>query len=325
MTMFKKTLLASVAIAVMSGLVSCSDDGDAIVKKDDGKDTLPKDTAVSVVLDDFSINKIGEIGEVDYTAQSALGFALGYVVNPGHDSLSWGGGYWFAYATPNGAKVLTFDEAGEAIAIVDSAASESAGNEEMAKMLGDDSLTFAFDCQNVDLTVTDSIDGKEVKYDYYDAAIGMGFPGDVAHLDGVAGVTKEGDGEDAKIYWNLSDLASITIDGRLQGPIRLSIGTKATGDASYGYTITGGADDADAFSKTITVEELTQPKWAIDDADMKDYIVSWDAAKSMAEGLAIALDSDADTYAGGKINSIKFNFKSSASKESAFPFLKSAK
>ncbi len=294
MTMLNRVVLSLTAVAVMTGFVGCEGPGPG-----PGGDPFPPVLTASVVLDNFEINKFDSKEDIVYTYQSNLGASLGAVVSAEQDSLKWGGGFWYAYASTNGAKVTTYNN--DAVIV----AGESAGpvnDSDLVKIFSDDTMTVELDCK--------SITGSD---DYY-AAVGVNIAGDTDHLDGSEGATVDG----SSIYWNLSELESITIDGKIQGKIRLTLGAQTTspGGGTLGFPIVGGETDLEAFKHTIVLAtDLSLPGW--DSNELK-----WDDIKAAVKELALELDTSVDDYAALKINSIVLNFKDVDAKKAAFPFIK---
>lgn len=271
----------------------------------------------SVELDKFEINKLisnANIGEKDYTNQTLLGLQLGGYVDLKQDSLTWGGGHWYPVASGNGAKVSTFGENAEEIVILDSAETGSNENEatdaDMAQLFGDDSMTVVLDC-------------KGLTGDYW-AAVGVNLAGDPEHItldggdiDGLIHIADaknpEGGTVDA-LCWDLSNLVSITIEGKVQGTISFHL-TGVKSDKNTGtvaYEIAGGAETLDSITTTFNVSEFTPAGWGG---------ANWSDIKAQVHELALELATEKDDYASIKLNAIIFNFDTKANKEATFPFL----
>lgn len=319
MAILKKSIsvLATAALAafLFTATTGCDDDPvvTTIVDDTSGNNT---DNEASVALDDFTIHP----NDTDFTIQTSLGSALGSKL----DTMAWGGGQWYAYAsgTADGdsACVYSFNEAGDPDTIVTLAAMEPADTEkDPLKMFGDSTLTVALDA-------IDAAADKEAS-SYYYAAIGCALVGDVQHLEGVTGydsITAKDVGANSNvktITWNLSNLQSITIKGKVTGAFTFNFnGVTSDGNVGVALAKVSSPDPANEtelvdLDTTISMASFEKAGW---------NGATWDEIKAKVYEVAIELNTDAT--AGGdfvslKLEKIMLNFDTKANKEAAFPFL----
>lgn len=270
----------------------------------------------TVVWDNFHINTFGDngIGEENYTAQSYLGYQLGGFIDDKNDSLSWGGGFWYSYASGNGVKIFNGDSS---YVVIDSAGTEPASsNDDMAQLLGDSTLTFVIDYRSL----------KEGSEKSSWAGVGVGLGGDVNHLDKEEGATKyeytpswDGAPLTTVIAWNLSELQSIHFRGSVQGPAKVHLkGMVESGDASKEVVV-----NFEEQGITPSTSELVPFDITVNTADLG---ATWDEIKERVEGLEIQLVSDdsegeASNYLLMKMDIIELHFENEQKKFEAFPFL----
>lgn len=280
---------------------------------------VPKTGKEIQVLDNFE--KQAVIGGDDYTLQNLLGYTLGAIVGKDAsaegDSVSWGGGQWYAYASntgsqswgdTQGASVYSYGENDAVDTIIGVEETEPSDTEnDPLVMFGDGTLSVVLDARE-----TNADDG-----DYF-AAVACGFAGDPEHMDGVEGaVVEEGD-----IFWDMSNLESVTIKMNILGAVNITFPTQATGDGSFAYSIRSEKTDTpeDAEDKEVTIElsddnsDLKQPAWTGGTA-------KWSEVSNKASGIAIEIDTEHGNFASIKVEDIKLNFKDEAAKKAAFPFL----
>lgn len=259
MKMWKKSLFAAAAVAVMAGFVGCSDDDPISGGGNGGSDAV--------------------------------------------DTLNWGGGMWYAYASNNGAKVVGFAEDETVFDVVKGDEESSLGNDVMSELVSDSKMTFALDCQ-------------ELTGDYW-AAVAVPVVGDPEHIEGVDGATVKEIGGAKKVFWNLSKVESIDIDGKIFGGINLKFEGVNADDAPKGCVFAIRSEDlensanAETFDVTIPVADFSPAGW---------QGAPWADIEANIEALAIELDTETATYASVEINEVAFNFASNADAKEAFPF-----
>lgn len=310
MTMLKKGFFSLAAIAVMTGFVACSDDGEI----GDGDKTKPEEKMYSVVYDAFETNKFGDagVGESDYSAQSYLGYQLGGFVDESNDSLVWGGGFWYAYTSGDGVKIT--NAAGDVdIVAGDKEGPDGDSNAAMKNMLGDDSLGF----------VIDYTENGGSPY----AGVGLGIGGDANHLpESTGGKQVEFSVEwttdlQKAIVWNLSTLKSISFKGSAQGPALVNV-KGVDGDSK-------GAEKPIYFELHGDMTPSTSEMVAFDFTVEVTDIDGWDDIKEQVEGIEIQLlnesPSGKDLQTSDKLimkmDKITLDFADSTKAFEALPFL----
>ncbi len=325
MAILKKSIsvLATAALAafLFTATTGCDDDPIVSTIIDTGNGDNGSADSLVVVFDNFEINKLisnSEIGDEDYTNQTTLGYQCGGVANSDQDSLDWGGSFWYAYASDDGAKVLGFNEDGTTFEVVDSTSTSSpsgdAGNALMSKLLGDSTMTFDLNCASV-------ADNS------YWAGIGVSLAGDAEHLTGVSGVTQitvfNGDENESILTWDLSDLKSISIKGNVQGSANFTLtgarGTGADTDTSGTALVVIESENSEAGINFDTTIDMTSFK-----ANSEWMGGTWEEIKDAVAALGFELNTGSTTMGTQailKLHYIKFNFNTVAGKETAFPFL----
>ncbi len=322
MTILKKSIsvfaTAAIATFLFTATTGCDEEPDILIVKEG---ETPNADSLVAVFDNFEINKLlsdSAISDENYTNQTTLGYQCGGVANPDHDSLDWGGSFWYAFASDDGAKVLGFNEDGTTFEVVDSLGESSpngdVGNALMSKLLGDSTMTFDLNCTNV-------ADNE------YWAGVGVSLAGDPEHLTGVSGVTEvtvfNGDKDETLLTWDLSDLVSISIKGNIQGSANFTLtgarGTGSSPDTSGTALVVIESDNSDGGKDFDTTIEMSSFK-----ANSEWMGGTWEEIKDAVAALSFELNTGSTTMGTQaiiKLNYIKFNFNTVADKEKAFPFL----
>jgi len=244
--------------------------------------TIVPDTVRVMTLDDFE----------DGNAQNAIGALFGtYKVanmgNPGA-AVSWGGGYWYAYASENGGRV--FSGAGDTI--IDSAGTSQDDTLIIQKLMTGGKLYAELNCQGCT--------------GIYYAGIGCVLAGDYsnAYMYDTLKDTTHG-----AIYWDFSSLDSVRIKMRGIGSILFFFESRAvknkflSPDEAWGFhgdSLNFGdvmADTASYYSfsvknfKTFSTEAAT---------------VSWDEAKTGISSFVFELNTESDDRLEIEIDKIEF-------------------
>jgi hypothetical protein len=237
-----------------------------------------------ITLDDFN----------DGNAQNNIGKILGdYKVANMSDtdkSVDWGGGHWYAYASDNGAKVIS----GNGDTLIDSADTTCDDAVQIAKLMANGRLAIELNCQSLSPSAAN---------DGYWAGIGCDLAGDAENPFKYDSVKYT---NDSAIYWDLSKMDSIRITAKGTGEIMFFFESYAvkhffTNSAdAWGYH--GAAITLSALDKTysISVKDL-----ALTNPDIQP-VISWDAAKTAISGFAIELNTEKDNYADLEIDKIEF-------------------
>lgn len=272
----------------------------------------------SVILDNFQKNvllKNNTIYETDYTSQSYLGYQFGGYVDITYDSLGWGGGHWYAFASDNGVVIQSEDQ-GDASTIVVAGDQQASIDSDMSKLFRNSQLYAVFDATNI--TDTNS----------YWAGIAVSLPGDPNHSKDHTGTLWDGlsyfpdaleYGSPTEQYcWNLENLESITVKGSVAlGDIKLFIRgvnsvTNTVGTAVIPLVGGEGPIELEDISRTITMSEFQASSWNGQDwIDIRNNVIS----------LSLELNTDNSDKTILELDHIIFNFTDEASKNSAFPFL----
>lgn len=171
-------------------------------------------------------------------------------------------------------------------------------------------MTVALDCKAVDKTDPNN---------HYWASVGVNLAGDpdYSNLNGLSIIDDAIDPEGATVKalcWDMSKLASVTIEGKVQGYIKLHL-TGVKSDKKIGvaaYKIAGGETELEDISETITMDKFKASDWGG---------AAWDDIKAQVHEMSLELNTEEDDYANLKINAIIFNFKTEADMNETFPFL----
>lgn len=176
--------------------------------------TPPPDSSDAIILDNFD----------DNNAQNSLGETFGeYKVDNMNDAdvnVSWGGGDWYAYASDNGAKVISSD--GDTI--IDGPGTVSENPDIISKLMSDGKLYVELNCQGC-------------TGDYW-SAVACDISGDLEHPYLYDSLIHE---DDSSVYWDFSSLDSVKIKMRGTGAALFFFESRAvkleflTPDDAYGF------------------------------------------------------------------------------------------
>jgi hypothetical protein len=286
MKMLKLALIAGFAIA----MVGCGKKSptDIIVNP---PDTSHHAASNIVVFDDF--NTVGSV-------QNSIGKALGeYKVSNMNDtdkSAGWGGGFWYAYASTNGAKVLNLDTQ-----VILNGTQESVDDSaQIVKLMSDGRLEVEFNCQNI------------TNAEPFWAGVGCEFAGDPEHPFIFDSLKYHGD-KDSGMYWDLSALDSIRLTMHGQGTMMLFLESYAVKhafsnpDDVYGHHGVSITLDSTSVADKIYSIPVGNLKTNQDEALVKN--ITWDQAKTAISGISIELDTENDDRLEASIDKIEFVFK----------------
>ncbi len=271
-----------------------------------GSNITPNDTSKSVLLDDFEINhplNNPQLGDINFTNQSSLGYHAGWYARP--DSTEIGGGYWYSYASSDGATVTTFAPDGSSDTIISGTATDipigAEGKRLMTKMFGDGKFTFTLDHTNS--TSSSPYSG-----------VGVFLTANALHLPGASVRRTKFDWDIDSVdmvTWNLSNLTAISLEGEMIGDAQVLISGISASRKSYEENVPmkGGKTELTPLKKTINVADI--PQWK----KFKDGVYS----------IVISMNGETTETLTVKLNHIKLHFATVDDKHSAFPFLKAKK
>jgi hypothetical protein len=243
-----------------------------------------------VVFDDFND------GDVQNSVGAALGhYKMANMSDTGKD-LSWGGGQWYAWASTNGAKVVS----GNGDTILNGTQSTTDDPNLISKLMIGGRLQVELNCQNVSTV------------DYW-AGVGCDIAGDPQHPFKFDSLKFAGD---STIYWDLSGLDSIKITMSGDGSVLFYLESQAvkskfaTPDDAWGYHgFTRDLTSATDQVYSIPVSELKTNPGATEASS-----VTWDQAKTAISGFAIELNTDSPSlgdFLDLSIDKIEFVFRDS--------------
>lgn len=258
----------------------------------------------SVTLDDFSTYG----NDDEYDIQNLIGREIEEYtgLNGG------GGGQWYAYASENGARIIGYEKgSGDKVYIIDSIGT-TCTSEDMKNMTINNNLGVQFDCRDemIDLNVLD----------YYYAGIACSIGG---IKDSLGDITPS-EINNGVAYWDFSELESITIDGKLEGSIKMFFEYKTENVIDpWGYHQISIEADIDKL-EDISGDYLISDFKVLAGTPVAQSGITWEEASKKVCSFCIELDTDASM--GGDLaviefDEIKFNFKNKAGKKKAFPFM----
>jgi hypothetical protein len=310
---FMKKILAMLMILFLALSFMCSKPTDE--ESESNNNNNNNGNKKELVFDNFENN--------DEDVQNAIGEKLGALKEKEDGKIEFGGGQYYAYASDNGAKVLSSD--GDAVVDGDEVSTDD--KDKISKLFEDKKFKFKFDC-------------TEVSTNEYWAGIGCTIAGDRKEpLDGYddeeSGLPANEDDEDnikkvldeSKVYYDFSKIKAIKIKGKLQGPVSIFFETYEIWKACdfdpentwgyHAYSLKGGESDLEDINETIELnkDNFVQTNSEIDEVDFDDAI------KAVC-GFTIELDTESDNYAEGEIDEIILVFDDEKEISKTFPFFK---
>jgi hypothetical protein len=235
----------------------------------------------AITLDDFE----------DNNTQNVLGEVLGAykVANMADTNVSilWGGGFWYSYASGNGAMVIS--SAGDTI-INGPGTSEDNPNI-IAKLMTAGKLYVQLNCQGL-------------TGDYW-AGVGCDLAGDYENPY-LYDTSKYNDNS---VYWDFSSLDSVRITMRGKGAALFFLESKAVKDkfpspdeawGYHGFSENFGetmANSPSSYSYSVKDFKTTSPEAAT---------VTWDDAKNEISAFVVEVDTELDDWVEIEIDKIEF-------------------
>jgi hypothetical protein len=254
--------------------------------------------ASSIVLDDFT----------DMNAQNNIGAVLGRykVAHMGNASadITWGGGYWYAYGSGNGARILNSDS----VVVLDSASLLQDDTLQIAKLMADGTLYADLNCQHI---VPDTAAAW--------AGIACDLAGDPEHPWVYDSLKFPGDSAN---YWDLSSVDTVKITMRGAGAGIFFFESKAVKNkfqnpddawGFHGFAVNFGATMA-ATATTYAVAVKDFITWSSEAGT-----VTWSDASKAVSTFAIEVDTDNDDDLEIEVQKIEFV---GIDTTAAFPFMK---
>lgn len=264
-----------ITISVILLMLGCGDNGVEHVID-------PPDTLDVITFDNFD----------DNNAQNGLGETFGTykIANLGDPSaiIDWGGGFWYAYASGNGAKVIS----GAGDTIINGPGTVEDNHDILAKLITGGKLYVELNCQG--LTGT------------YWAGIGCDLAGDYNHpykFDSLANPN------DNTVYWDLSSIDSVRIQMRGMGAVLFFFESKAVKemfpnpDDAWGFH-----GDSIVFGEVMADHDSTYSFAASDfiTTSAEAATVSWADASKNISAFVVELDTEHDDRLEIEIDKIEF-------------------
>jgi hypothetical protein len=245
----------------------------------------PSTTSKSIVLDNF----------IDMNSQNLIGASLGkYKVAHMTDAgkaVTWGGGFWYAYGSANGAMVISSD--GDTVLRGTSDTQDD--TIQIAKLMSDGTLYADLNCQKITPATAD-----------FWAGIACDLAGDLEHPCVYDSLKFPGDSTN---YWNLSTLDTVKITMRGAGSARFFFESKAvknkfsTPSDAWGFH---GFSHNFGATMAATATTYSFPVSTFNTNSPEAGTVTWSDACQAVSVFAIELDTENDDDLEIEVQKIEF-------------------